>query len=132
MVSRRHAGRPVCHRWPLAPRRATGLSRRHGAGPDAAFQRELGPADRRAGLLRRLLGRQRRIPEGGDEAAAGDAVGAVADICVIDPERPVTINSEGLSSKSKNTPFLGQTLAGRAVLTLVEGRAAFDLDARLR
>jgi dihydroorotase len=62
----------------------------------------------------------------------GLAVGAVADICVIDPERPVTISSEGLSSKSKNTPFLGQTLAGRAVLTLVEGRTAFDLDARLR
>ncbi|MBA3465426.1 MAG: dihydroorotase [Deltaproteobacteria bacterium] len=59
------------------------------------------------------------------------AVGAVADICVIDPERPVTINSEGLSSKSKNTPFLGQTLAGRAVLTLLEGRAVFDLDRRM-
>ena len=58
------------------------------------------------------------------------AVGAVADICVIDPERPVTINPEGIASKSKNTPFLGQTLAGRAVLTLVEGRVAFDLDGR--
>src|SRR5687767_2699572 len=60
------------------------------------------------------------------------AVGSVADITVIDPERPITINSEGLSSKSKNSPFLGQTLAGRAVLTLLEGRAVFDLDARLR
>ena len=60
------------------------------------------------------------------------AVGAVADLCVIDPERPVVINSDGLASKSKNTPFLGQTLAGRAVLTLVEGRAVFDLDGRLR
>lgn len=60
----------------------------------------------------------------------GLAVGAVADLCVIDPERPVTINAEGLASKSKNTPFLGQTLAGRAVLTLVEGRVVFDLDGR--
>ncbi len=59
------------------------------------------------------------------------AVGAVADVCVIDPERPMTITAEGLASKSKNTPFLGQTLAGRAVLTLVEGRAMFDLDRRL-
>src|SRR5262245_14893339 len=59
------------------------------------------------------------------------AVGAVADVCVIDPERPVTITADGLASKSKNTPFLGQTLAGRAVLTLVEGRAVFDLDGRL-
>ncbi|MBL9020018.1 MAG: dihydroorotase [Myxococcales bacterium] len=59
------------------------------------------------------------------------AVGAVADLCVIDPERPLTITAEGLASKSKNTPFLGQTLAGRAVLTLLEGRAIHDLDRRL-
>jgi dihydroorotase len=60
------------------------------------------------------------------------AVGAVADVTVIDPERPVVLTSETIESKSKNSPFLGQTLAGRAVLTLVEGRAVFDLDARLR
>ncbi|HEX3758719.1 MAG TPA: dihydroorotase [Kofleriaceae bacterium] len=60
------------------------------------------------------------------------AVGAVADVCVIDPERPVTITADELASKSKNTPFLGQTLAGRAVLTLVEGRCVFDLDGRTR
>ena len=60
------------------------------------------------------------------------AVGAVADVCVIDPERPVTITVEELASKSKNTPLLGQTLAGRAVLTLVEGRCVFDLDGRTR
>jgi dihydroorotase len=60
------------------------------------------------------------------------AVGAVADLCVIDPERPVTITAEELASKSKNTPLLGQTLAGRAVLTLVEGRCVFDLDGRTR
>jgi dihydroorotase len=60
------------------------------------------------------------------------AVGAVADLCVIDPERPLTITAEELASKSKNTPFLGQTLAGRAVLTLVEGRCVFDLDGRTR
>ena len=41
-------------------------------------------------------------------------------------DRPPTRSS----SKSKNTPFLGQTLAGRAVLTLVEGRVVFDLDGR--
>ena len=58
------------------------------------------------------------------------AVGSVADIAVIDPERPITISSEGLASKSKNSPFVGQTLAGRAVLTLLEGRPVFDLDHR--
>jgi dihydroorotase len=60
------------------------------------------------------------------------AVGSLADVCVIDPERPVAITADGLASKSKNSPFLGQTLAGRAVLTLLEGRPAFDLDGRLR
>jgi dihydroorotase len=59
-------------------------------------------------------------------------VGAVADIAVIDPERPMTLTADGISSKSKNSPFLGQQLAGRAVLTLVEGRAVHDLDGRLR
>ncbi len=62
----------------------------------------------------------------------GLTVGAVADLCVIDPERPLTIRADELASKSKNTPFLGQTLAGRAVLTLVEGRVVFDLDGRTR
>ena len=51
---------------------------------------------------------------------------------MIDPERPVTITSDEIASKSRNTPFLGQTLAGRAVLTLVEGRVVFDLDGRAR
>jgi dihydroorotase len=59
------------------------------------------------------------------------AVGAVADIAVIDPERPLTLTPDALSSRSKNSPFLGQQLAGRAVLTLVEGRAVHDLDGRM-
>jgi dihydroorotase len=59
------------------------------------------------------------------------AVGAVADLAVIDPERPFMLAADALVSKSKNSPFLGQRLAGRAVLTLVEGRAVHDLDARL-
>lgn len=60
------------------------------------------------------------------------AVGAVADLCVIDPERRVTFTADQLASRSKNSPFLGQQMCGRAVLTLLEGRAIFDLDGRLR
>ena len=59
------------------------------------------------------------------------AAGAPADVCVIDPERAYRITADAIASKSKNTPFLGRDLAGRAVLTLVAGRAVYDLDGRL-
>jgi dihydroorotase len=58
--------------------------------------------------------------------------GLAADLCVIDPGRAFTLSADGLASKSKNSPFLGQTLTGRAVLTLFEGRVAFDLDGRMQ
>src|SRR5882757_1073672 len=48
------------------------------------------------------------------------ALGAVADVTVIDPERPMTLTPETVTSKSRNTPFMGQKLAGRAVLTIFE------------
>jgi dihydroorotase len=60
------------------------------------------------------------------------ALGAVADITVIDPERPMTLTPETVTSKSRNTPFMGQKLAGRAVLTIFEGKVVHDLDGRLR
>lgn len=59
------------------------------------------------------------------------ALGAAADLTVIDPDREAIVTTEGLSSRSKNTPFLGRTFRGRAVLTLVAGRVAHDLDGRL-
>lgn len=60
------------------------------------------------------------------------AAGALADITVIDPERPFVLGVDSIQSKSKNSPFLGQRLAGRAVLTLLEGRITYDLDDRAR
>lgn len=60
------------------------------------------------------------------------AVGAAADIAVIDPERPVTLTPETIASKSKNSPFFDHKLAGRAVLTFVDGKPVHDLDGRLR
>lgn len=64
-------------------------------------------------------------------AAGTLAVGAAADLTVIDPDRVNVVSTEGLSSRSKNTPFLGRTLRGRAVLTVVGGRVVHDLDGRL-
>src|SRR5512139_513710 len=60
------------------------------------------------------------------------AVGAQADIAVIDPERTLTLTADSIASKSKNSPFLGQTLAGRAVLTIYQGRVVYDLDGRVK
>jgi len=55
------------------------------------------------------------------------AVGAVADITVIDPEAEYTFTAEESLSKGKNSPFLGWKLKGRAVLTLVGGRIQHHL-----
>jgi dihydroorotase len=60
------------------------------------------------------------------------SVGAVADIAIIDPERPLMLTADAIASKSKNSPFLGQKLAGRAVMTIFEGRVVYDLDGRMR
>lgn len=48
-------------------------------------------------------------------------VGAPADLVVIDPDRRWTVRPEEFASRSKNTPFEGWTLEGKAVLTIVEG-----------
>jgi len=62
--------------------------------------------------------------------AGGLAVGVPADVCVIDPGRTWTVAPGELASKSKNTPFVGAAMEGRAVLTVVGGRIAHDLDGR--
>ncbi|OIP88623.1 MAG: dihydroorotase [Syntrophaceae bacterium CG2_30_49_12] len=48
-------------------------------------------------------------------------VGADADITVVDPEKVWTVDPQGLRSKGKNSPFLGWTLKGKAILTIVGG-----------
>jgi len=67
----------------------------------------------------------------GLDPAGGLGAGALADICVIDPSRQWTVDRDEMASKSKNTPFHGLAVQGRAVLTLVEGRVAYDLDRRM-
>ncbi len=50
------------------------------------------------------------------------AAGQVADITVIDPGQTFTYTEEQVVSRSRNSPFLGWRLQGRAVLTMVGGR----------
>ncbi len=53
-------------------------------------------------------------------------IGEVADITVIDPERKFHFAEEGIVSQSKNSPFLGWQLQGKAVLTLLGGRITYN------
>jgi dihydroorotase len=52
------------------------------------------------------------------------ARGAVADVCVFDPEATFTISRGALRSQGKNTPFLGRELKGHVRYTLIEGQLA--------
>jgi dihydroorotase len=50
------------------------------------------------------------------------SVGADADVTVIDPDREWTLSKEDSVSKSKNNPFFGWKLKGKAVATIVAGK----------
>ncbi len=53
------------------------------------------------------------------------APGSPADVTVIDPEAAWTCDPAKLRSRSRNTPFGGRALRGRAILTVVAGTIAF-------
>ncbi|HEU4401872.1 MAG TPA: dihydroorotase [Candidatus Polarisedimenticolia bacterium] len=57
------------------------------------------------------------------------AVGADADITVIDPERQLTVDTARFQSKSRNSPFHGWTLRGWPVATVVGGRVVHEIQA---
>ncbi len=57
------------------------------------------------------------------------AVGAPADLILLDPERPWKITEAGLSSLAKNTAFEGRLVQGRVLLTMVDGRVVHRFDA---
>ncbi len=50
------------------------------------------------------------------------STGARADVTVINPDLNFTYTEELVVSKSKNSPFLGEKLQGRAVCTIMGGR----------
>lgn len=50
------------------------------------------------------------------------AEGFAADLTVVDTETEWVVDREAMASRSRNTPFHGWKLTGRAVLTLVDGR----------
>jgi dihydroorotase len=56
------------------------------------------------------------------------AVGAAADVTVLDLERSGEVSPARFASRGRSTPFAGWTLKGGPVLTLVGGRRAFAAD----
>ncbi len=50
------------------------------------------------------------------------AVGADADLALVAPDEAWVVDAEKFQSKSRNTPFQGQTLKGRVKRTMVAGR----------
>ncbi|PYP17254.1 MAG: dihydroorotase [Gemmatimonadetes bacterium] len=54
--------------------------------------------------------------------------GAPADVVVLDITARWTVDAVNFHSKSRNTPFAGRTLTGRAVLTLVGGALVHEAN----
>jgi dihydroorotase len=57
------------------------------------------------------------------------AVGAPADVTLLDPSAEWTIDVGRFRSRSRNCPFAGRRCRGRAVATVVDGRVVFRLEA---
>lgn len=55
-------------------------------------------------------------------------VGAPADLTLIDLNREFTIEINKFKSKSRNSPFQGWKLRGKAVMTIVSGKIVFKED----
>jgi len=53
------------------------------------------------------------------------AVGADADVTIVDPEAQWVVEPERFRSKGRNTPFSGWKLKGRVVTTVVGGRMVY-------
>jgi len=56
------------------------------------------------------------------------AVGADADVTIIDPKINWTIDAKQFKSKSRNCPFDGWQVTGRAVTTIVRGKMKYQLE----
>ncbi|RZB36203.1 MAG: dihydroorotase [Desulfobacteraceae bacterium Eth-SRB2] len=56
----------------------------------------------------------------------GLLIGRPADITIIDPERLYRVNADNFRSLSRNTPFNGWDMKGKAILTMVEGKIVYQ------
>ena len=56
------------------------------------------------------------------------AKGAPADLVLFDPDMPWKVDTSKFRSMSKNSPFDGRPVQGRALRTVVDGRSLYTLD----
>ena len=56
------------------------------------------------------------------------AVGAPADVAIVDPTLEWEVDPSRFRSKSRNTPFAGWKVKGRVTTTIVSGRIVYELD----
>ena len=56
------------------------------------------------------------------------AVGAPADVAIVDPTLEWEVDPSRFRSKSRNTPFAGWKVKGRVTKTIVSGRVVYELD----
>lgn len=54
------------------------------------------------------------------------AVGAPADVCVVDPEHYWLVSREHILGKSDHTPFLGREVPGRVYATVMQGQVVWE------
>ncbi len=77
--------------------------------------------------LPELVARMSHHPAGAFGLPGGSlAPGAAADVTVFDPDEEWVVDPARFLSKSRNTPFAGWRLRGRARLTLVGGAVVFE------
>lgn len=60
------------------------------------------------------------------------AEGVPADVTVIDPDAEWICDAAAQRSRSRNTPFAGRKMRGRAAMTIVAGRIAFPAPENVR
>jgi len=104
---------------------ATGLELLLGATLKWGASAELGLAHTLAAVTSRpaaLLAARSRAVEG----AAGLREGALADLCLFDPDEAWTVGPETLQSRSHHTPFARHEMPGRVRCTLVAGAVAYQ------
>jgi dihydroorotase len=105
--------------WEAAPFGVTGLETAFAALYTHLVEPGLLPLET---LLERMAAGPARI-YGFDEPAI--AVGAAANLVLIDPQAEWTVEERGFRSRSANSWLLGERLRSRILLTVAAGRVAF-------